>query len=76
MISKIEKEKFPKKWNKRRGGYTILTKAPNERYFYFLDFPFFADFDAFFFATIFNYIKNISYISFSFEIIMNSLFLI
>jgi hypothetical protein len=29
----LEQKKFSKKWNERRGDYTILTKAPNERRF-------------------------------------------
>jgi hypothetical protein len=50
--------------NKRMGELAII--VVNRFPYYFLDFdvPFFADFAAFFFAAIFNYIKNRSYLNF------------
>ena len=47
--------------NKRMGELTMI--SINRITYYFLDFPFLADF-AFFFAAIFSYIKNRSYLNF------------
>jgi hypothetical protein len=61
---------------RKKGGLYDPNQSTYRKALYFLDFPFFADFDAFFFAAIFNYIKKISYISFNFADIGDSLFLI
>jgi hypothetical protein len=50
--------------NKRMGELAIIVVNRFPYYFLDLDVPFFADFAAFFFAAIFNYIKNRSYLNF------------
>jgi hypothetical protein len=44
--------------NKRMGELAIIVVTRFSYYFLDLDVPFFADFAAFFFAAIFNYIKK------------------